>query len=31
MMRVDLNRHPYHAQLPMLGDGPDGRRWALIT
>jgi hypothetical protein len=31
MMRVDLNRHPYHAQLRMLGDGRDGRQWALIT
>jgi hypothetical protein len=31
MMRVDLNRHPYHAQLCMLGDGRDGRQWALIT
>jgi hypothetical protein len=31
MMRVDLNRHPYHAQLRMLGDGHDGRQWVLIT
>jgi hypothetical protein len=31
MMRVDMNRHPYHAQLRMLGDGRDGRQWALIT
>jgi hypothetical protein len=31
MMRVDLNRRPYHAQLRMLGDGRDGRQWALIT
>jgi len=31
MMRVALNRHPYHAQLCMLGDGRDGRQWALIT
>jgi hypothetical protein len=31
MMLVDLNRHPYHAHLRMLGDGYDGRQWALIT
>jgi hypothetical protein len=31
MMRIDLNGHPYHAQLRMLGGGRDGRQWALIT
>jgi hypothetical protein len=31
MMRVDLNRHPFRAQLYMLGDGRDGRQLALIT
>jgi hypothetical protein len=31
MMRVDLNRRPYHAHIRMLGDGRDGRQWALIT
>jgi hypothetical protein len=31
MMRVELNRHPYHAHLRMLGDGRDGRQWGLIT
>ena len=31
MMRVDLDRRPYQAHLRMLGDGADGRQWALIT
>ena len=31
MMCVDLNRRHYHAHLRMLGDGQDGRQWALIT
>jgi hypothetical protein len=31
MTRVDLNRPSYHAQLHLLGDGRDGRQWALIT
>jgi hypothetical protein len=31
MMRVGLNRRPYHAQVRLLGDGDDGRQWALIA
>ena len=30
-MRVNLDRRPYHAHVRMLGDGQDGRQWALIT